>query len=110
MNKQEIYSAAGEFVLDILRITDTTNEKYYKIEKIIQEGTKTLHQEEKDLLRAMLTKANQLMWLNLTLERGAISAAQRETAASKKEALLRWFKKRYDLIKETYGTEEDPHS
>lgn len=88
------------FLADILRDADTTNERYYEFEKTIKGALPALEAGRAALCEAVLKKANQLMWLNLTLERAAVGAEKKADIRQKKEDLLEWFRSVYTEVDE----------
>jgi mRNA-degrading endonuclease toxin of MazEF toxin-antitoxin module len=102
-----INSVLQDFLFDIIEHTDTTNEKYYAFEKEVRAQSAALDARGAALCDAVLKKANQLMWLNLTLSRAALSDEKKNEVVKKKDALLTWFKTAYTEVDEH---EKDTHS
>lgn len=78
-----------DFLEDLLQYGDTTNEKYYACEKIVGAQAKNIESEHKAIVAQVLTYSNELMWLNLSLERAALSDEKQEQTVSRKKHIIK---------------------
>jgi len=97
MSNEDFVKVFARFVFDILQDGDTTNERYYEIEKIYTERISEIDEGARGTIKIALQKANQLMWVNLTLQRAALSDEKRNETEQKKEALLNFFRTAQDI-------------
>jgi hypothetical protein len=88
------------FVSDIIKVGNTTNEKYYACQEYVERDKETLSREMKVLTDDILKKANQLMWINLTLERANLPDEKQKSVARQKEELLDWFRQAAEKLDE----------
>lgn len=95
-----IYKSISPFLFDIIANQDTTNEKYYACEEELKKQKTFLEKKDNDLCDEILKKANQLMWLNLTLNRAVLSQENKAHVTVKKEKLIQWFKEIYGDLNE----------
>jgi len=91
MDKAQIYTVICTFVSDIIHKGTTTDEEYYACEKCLLSSQGNFNTDEAALFTEILTKANQLMWVNLTLEHAQLSTEKRDEIVRKKEDLIEWF-------------------
>ena len=77
-----------DFIIYIMETGDTTNEQYYALQNYYEAQNNV----SEDLpLGEILKKANQLMWLNLSLSRSELDIANKKRVLSQKDSIIKWF-------------------